>query len=121
MEPTPEQIAEWRRLVRDEDEDTAFIVGYVAQLAYAAGADAELEKCCEWVEKPTATGLPPERWKGLAVALRDHRRPRPSLKQQALEAMRGLYGVTEDAGESGRRIGVILRALESLPDSYPPA
>jgi hypothetical protein len=78
--------------------------------AYAAGADQELEACCEW------TAIV-----GGADALRAARRPKaPSLKEQALEVLksRDLMQPLLD----GRRIlqpdelDTILRAVEALPN-----
>jgi hypothetical protein len=49
--------------------------------AYAAGADQELEACCDWIE--ATLELP-----GCANQLRAARRPKPpSLKEQALAAL----------------------------------
>jgi hypothetical protein len=82
------------------------------QLAYAAGADQELEACIEWVRSMFG-GHPT--W---ADELRAARRPRPpSLKEQALEALE----VEDDAMplrslERSERFDTIRRALEALPD-----
>ncbi len=50
--PPPELFAEWlaeaKRL--HPRESTGFIAGEVAKLAYRAGADQELEACCEWLQ-----------------------------------------------------------------------
>lgn len=77
--------------------------------AFQAGADQELEACCEWLK---ADGYP-----GTAIDLRAARRPSPkppSLKEQALAQ---LSSVETDL----RRHGVIntnyiRRALEALSD-----
>jgi hypothetical protein len=118
MEPTPEQFAEWlakagRALsVRHPAPLTGEIAGEVARLAYAAGADAELEACCEWMEVQ-------ERLPGyLANDLRKARRPKPlSLKQQAEEELQSLQQEINKA-KLGLSIlhGSIGRAIESLPD-----
>ena len=79
--------------------------------AYQAGADAELEACCEWVETDlySGYGIPHEQ-------LRTARRPNPpSLKEQALSE---LY-LTEDSNGaelSKTQVELIRRALEALPD-----
>jgi hypothetical protein len=70
--------------------------------AYQAGADAELEACCEWLQDPD---LNVDTYKFRAA-----RRARPpSLKEQALE-------VLEDANLDAAHYNIILRALEALPD-----
>jgi hypothetical protein len=77
-------------------------------LAYRAGADQELEACCEWVDW---------KWSGIkSRELRATRRPKsPSLKEQALEAW-------EIANQSWTTISdkeaaaIIRRALEALDD-----
>ena len=75
-------------------------------LAYQAGADQELEACCEWL---TCGGLIP-RLPALTESLRAARRPKPpSLKEQALE-------VLEDANLDAAHYNIILRALESIPE-----
>jgi hypothetical protein len=77
--------------------------------AYAAGADQELEACCEWLRK---NGLFETRIGHLRAA----RRPKPpSLKEQALaalsEADQGL-----NKFEWQQRSNTIRRALEQLDD-----
>jgi hypothetical protein len=77
--------------------------------AYAAGADQELEACCEWFVRD---------WTDIETAdrLRAARRPKPpSLKEQALAALdeaviRGDCITVSDA------LPAIRRALESQPD-----
>lgn len=115
MEPTPEQVSAWIGSVLDRandgedllNEHGVFLAMRVARLAYAAGADAELEACCKWVQT-AALGAP--HW---ASDLLHARRPKPpSLKQQALEAFELLL----HDERSGVDVGPIRRALESLPD-----
>ena len=84
--------------------------GSQAAFADAArwGADQELEACCEWLNREVGTG-----W-GHGTKLRAARRPKlPSLKEQALEALKyteeGWRPIPEDCA-------LIRRALESLPD-----
>ena len=69
--------------------------------AYQAGADAELEACCEWMaSKLTSERKIPE--------LRAARRPKlQSLKEQALE-------ILEDTNLDSAHYNIILRALEAL-------
>ncbi len=106
--PPPELFAEWlaeaKRL--HPGESTGFIAGEVARLAYQAGADQELEACCEWIPKWTP-------WD--ADQLRATRRPEPlSLKEQALLAIDTAvadYRIAADVAD------VVRRALEQLPDN----
>ena len=97
--------------------DKAFLIGvdgasrgdvevWLIQEAFAAGADQELEACCEWLPKYCP-------WD--ADQLRAARRPKPpSLKEQALEA---LNQMDEPLGVvTARRASIIRRALEQLND-----
>ena len=79
---------------------------YVATIAARWGADQELEACIQYFhEYDTSWGEDSE----LIAGLRSTRRPKPpSLKEQALEAV--------DALEGFKGVGIIRRALESLPD-----
>jgi hypothetical protein len=70
--PPPELLKHWEDQHFDESEN------YDVMLiqAYQAGADQELEACCEWIPELTP-------WD--AEQLRTARRPKPpSLKEQAL-------------------------------------
>ena len=76
----------------------------IASLASRLGADQELEACCKWLPN-----LPP--WS--ADDLRKHRRPKPpSLKEQALKALRAIDSGTDRLGDSD----IIRQALEQLDD-----
>ena len=76
---------------------------------YRAGADAELEACCEWVEKTIPSWAP----NTLNEQLRTVRRPKsPSLKEQALMAINAIDAGTDKLGDSD----IIRRALEALPN-----
>lgn len=99
----PEVFAE---LLVEATEQRLSLEG-IARLAYAAGADAELKACCEWLRE--------DKYPGLATRLRATRRPRPpSLKEQALEQ---LACVDADLRKQGIiNTATIRRALESLPD-----
>jgi hypothetical protein len=72
--------------------------------AFQAGADQELEACCEW--------LGGSGYAGTCFTLRSARRPKlPSLKEQALIEFDSLLGDAKDEGAA-----LILRALEALPE-----
>jgi hypothetical protein len=84
----------------------------VAALAAQWGADQELEACCKCL---TLLGC-----SGTAAELRAARRPKPpSLKEQALTALREAYEMANDRppeGISNDQIDIIRRALEALPN-----
>ena len=79
--------------------------------AYQAGADAELDACCEWMSNRTVV-CPSE--------LRDARRPKPStLKEQALQELDKvdmLWATEEFGADTLNSIDTIRKALEALPD-----
>jgi len=76
------------------------------ELAYAAGADQELEALLVWLRV--------KGFDNLASDLLSARRPKPpSLKQQALCAL--IDGI-ERGGHDQSDIDTIRRALEALPD-----
>jgi len=73
-------------------------------LAYQAGADQELEACCEWI---------PEYCPWDADQLRAARRPKPSsLKEEALKALERMQDQYPHLGNTK----TIRRALEALND-----
>jgi len=75
--------------------------------AYRAGADQELEACCEWLKQNCG------RWE-LPAALHAARRSNPpSLKEQALEAFEKCWN---DGYLKADQADVIRRALEQLDD-----
>ena len=105
MIPPLELLKLWEGLHFDEGEI------YVVMLiqAYQAGADAELEACCEWVSqwRCMVGGNRPE------AGLRAARRPKPlSLKDKALKALRAIESGTDRLGDSD----IIRQALEQLDD-----
>jgi hypothetical protein len=79
----------------------------ITATVFQAGADQELEACCEWIPKWTP-------WD--ADRLRAARRPKPqSLKEQALEIVRGTP-VNSAGLYSYEHVEIIRRALEQLDD-----
>jgi hypothetical protein len=77
-------------------------------LAYRAGADQELEACCEVLAEKC--------FEGQANLLRGWRRPKPpSLKEQALEELEHVP-VDPEGGITYSGLDLIRRALEALPD-----
>jgi hypothetical protein len=116
--PPPELVQEWVAATESNDCIGALPTNFEQRICTAAaqwGADTELEACVEWISK--------QNWTWTSDQLRAARRPKPpSLKEQALEAMRGMQiepcvinGV--DANASVRaKYDIIRRALEQLDD-----
>jgi hypothetical protein len=76
--------------------------------AFQAGADQELEACCEWLSVPCPS---------YGRELRNARRPKPpSLKEQALEQLDGIATVFRMSHGGDLVCDKILRALEALPN-----
>jgi len=99
--PPPELLKHWEDQHFDEGEN------YDVMLiqAYQAGADQELEACCEWLDMGCYQ---------CSVALRAARRPKPpSLKEQALFA---IDTAVADGRLSSDVSNVVRRALEALPN-----
>ena len=87
------------------------------EAAFQAGADQELEACCEWLRHD----LDAYELVGLRAVYLDHnlraaRRPKPpSLKEQALEDLDSLIADLANHG-MGFTATNIRRALEALPE-----
>jgi hypothetical protein len=100
--PPLELVHQWADMLAFRSDQAVFT------MAAQWGADQELEACCEWLAKPEValTGKGPG-------DLRAARRPTPSLKEQALQALAELaaecYGNTDQSD-------TIRRALEKLDD-----
>ncbi len=105
--PTPELV----QLLRNEAPQGIRDAGVTRELflitaAYRAGADAELEACCKWLPK-----LPP--WS--ADDLRRHRRPEPTLKEQARDALgRFFSNAHTHASQMTQDFDLLRRAVEQL-------
>ena len=79
---------------------------HLIDAAYRAGADAELEACCEYMQH--------EDFHGFAKELRAARRPKPpSLNKVALQM---LGTIERDAHYLPEITDTIRRALEALPE-----
>jgi hypothetical protein len=99
--PPDHLLRKWESLIIDEEQN----VDVVLYEAFQAGADQELEACCEYLYRNFAVP---------SKQLRDHRRPKPpSLKELALDELNFSFSrgyLKKEAVEA------IRRALESLPD-----
>ena len=80
MQPTNRQILEWFEQSSKADgvNQMDMPAAHLVRLAYAAGADAELEACCEWLKS--------DGYFGTARDLLAVRRPAPTPQQQAIDA-----------------------------------
>jgi hypothetical protein len=97
-------VQRWEDRIFDEEEN----VDVLLIEAYKAGADQELEACCEWLCEDSIPNT--------SNRLRAARRPKPpSLKEQALEQ---LACIQTDLNKFGMGISTntIRRALEALDD-----
>jgi hypothetical protein len=104
--PPDHLLRKWESLIIDEEQN----VDVVLYEAFQAGADQELEACCEWFVRD---------WTDIETAdtLRAARRPKPpSLKEQALQALAHLENGAHCSMDTTESAHYIRRALESLPD-----
>jgi hypothetical protein len=83
--------------------------------AYVAGADQELEACCELILSELRGQLRPAQ--RIADELRAARRPKPpSLRKQAYDALDTYIYGEPDPKDKERTYNTIRRALEALND-----
>jgi hypothetical protein len=102
--PPPELVQQWLALANQPSSSTPATV--VATAAARWGADQELEACCKWLPK-----LPP--WS--ADDLRRHRRPEPTLKEQARDALgRFFSNAHTHASQMTQDFDLLRRAVEQL-------
>jgi hypothetical protein len=98
--PPPEQVQQWVKRY----EDGASLQPLFYDI-FQAGANQELEACCEWLSVPCPS---------YGRELRNARRPKPpSLKEQALAALNEIED--RHAGPTIQE-ELIRRALEQLDD-----
>ena len=125
MTPSPSQLDQWEMVARATTDpsllnEPAIRAGHFGvvhrkalRLAFAAGADQELNACCEWFQEFYKT----ESWVTHDLKhFREARRPKPpSLKEQALAALEHLaLGPNPTAFLADMQ--TIRRALEQLND-----
>lgn len=106
--PPPELVASLRNSAPHGIRDAGVTRElWLINKAYAAGADQELEACCEWLEKNTDCYITIE-------YLRAARRPKPpTLNSIALQM---LGTIERDAHYLPEITDTIRRALEALDD-----
>jgi hypothetical protein len=106
--PPPELVQQWCHEDGDEIKTSPRWYQIVATKAARWGADAELQACCKWLPK-----LPP--WS--ADDLRKHRRPEPTLKEQARDALgRFFSNAHTSASQMTEDFDLLRRAVEALPE-----
>jgi hypothetical protein len=112
--PPPELVKQWCYEDGDEVSTSPRWFHIVCTKAARWGADHELEACCEWLV--VGQWFAPD---GECINdLRAARRPQPpSLKEQALKALKNIDDACESEGFSRSDDTDIIRcALESLPE-----
>jgi hypothetical protein len=103
--PPPELVQQWWEESNYQQYTGSEAEEYVVSMAAQWGADQELEACVQWTINTPVYYMTPG-------ALRAARRPKPpSLKEQALEAMRRNYNP-----DNSNDFAIIRRALEQLDD-----
>jgi hypothetical protein len=105
--PPPELVQQWW----DDFNGAFYEFKAITTKVFQAGADQELEACCEWIANV------PDFYTGSEIDLRAARRPKPpSLKEQALEILRKHVDRGYLTDESSADADTIRRALEQLDD-----
>lgn len=95
--PPPELVQQWW----DDFNGAFYEFEAITAKVFQAGADQELEACCEWIDADSV----------MAAELRAARRPKPpSLKELALVMLDDIPSI------DGAHYNTIRRALEALPD-----
>jgi hypothetical protein len=108
MLPTQEQLTEWDSEHFDEGEN--FDVMMIK--AFQAGADQELEACCEVLARELICD-----GKHVATDLRAVRRPKPkSLAEDAYDALDTYIYGNPDSGDKERTYNALRRALKRLQE-----
>jgi hypothetical protein len=90
--------------------------------AYRAGADVELDACCEWIRNNLGMTVGSREW--VIKRLYADLRPKPpTLKEQALETLKSIQvepyivgGININA-DLQKKYDIIHRALETIPDT----
>jgi len=102
-----ELILTWKARYKEAGYTPEEVLKYVAWEAAQYGADRELEACCHWLKDVDE----------VADELRFARRPKPpSLKEQALKALKVLPTPEGQVTLDITDLNTIRRALESLND-----
>jgi hypothetical protein len=107
--PPPELVREWNQEATGTHFEPYGYSEFIAARAARWGADQELEACCEWISVCGCDFYGRE--------LRAARRPKPpSLKEQALKALKVLPTPEGQVTLDITDLNTIRRALEALPN-----
>jgi hypothetical protein len=102
--PPPELVQQWW----DDFNGAFYEFEAITATVFQAGADQELEACCEWLDQKVLL----QHQSDVIPELRAARRPKPkSLKEQALETLKYPKDFWSEA-----EVDTIRRALEALPN-----
>ena len=105
--PPPERFKKWENDILNERDNVDHVLDCAWRDGFRAGADQELEACCEWLDNTDVDDS-----QEAAKHLRAARRPKPpSLKEQALEELNKWREVI-----SVPQLDIIRQALEKLND-----
>jgi len=112
--PPTNKFHQWEDNILNERENVDVVLECVWKDGFQAGADQELEACCQYINEARWFGNPTHRNDPL-VELRAARRPKPpSLKEQALEWLIAAEPILKLQGIDSSN--TIRRALEALPN-----
>ena len=110
IQPSPELVSQWRAELPAGVYDGYAYPQRETELCIQSaqwGADQELEACCEWLDIKSAGTL-----------RRIRRFKPPSLKQQALRALRDVATGANEPSEQRQDLATIRQALEALPNGW---
>ena len=108
----PELLAQWEDDILNSQDNVDYVLDCAWRNGFQAGADQELEACCEWFQEFYKT----ESWvKHDLKHFRAARRPKsPNLKEQALAKLAAMERLWEATGNTPSDI--VRKALEQLDD-----
>ena len=106
--PPPELFAQWEDDILESRDNVDYVLDCAWRNGFQAGADQELEACCEWFVRD---------WDDVrADKLRAARRPKPSLRELALESVKRFEKSGEFFSDQMRELEFIRKTLEQLDD-----
>jgi len=109
--PPPERFKQWEDDILNERDNVDHVLDCAWKDGFRAGADQELEACCDYMQQ--------EDFHGFAKELRAARRLKPpSLKEQALQELERVVTLLMPVTGPNKveRFAIIRRALEQLDD-----
>jgi phytoene dehydrogenase-like protein len=108
--PPPELFAQWEDDILESRDNVDYVLDCAWRNGFQAGADQELEACCEWLDRQKLA-----KHECLIAYLRVARRPKPTnLKAQALAKLAAMERLWEASGNEPSDL--VRRALEVLDD-----